>query len=83
MTSTEDWKARLNAASAAQARYLWILLVVDVFYLAIDARLPAAGALSDIKLPVLEIPISTGEIWESSHTVLFFLILARPCGAAV
>ncbi len=75
MTSTEDWKARLNAASAAQARYLWVLLVLGVFYLAIDARLPPTDVPSDIELPGLKIPISTGVVWESSPPVLFFLIL--------
>ncbi len=80
MTRVGDWKARLNAASAAQARYLWVLLVLGVFYLAIDARQPASGAPSDVEFPVLKIPISSAVIWESSPAVLFFLILVLSGG---
>jgi hypothetical protein len=61
----------------AQARYLWLLLVAGLFYLALDSQLsgPADGA-GELVVPLVNLTLSAVPVWASGPAVLCILLLA-------
>jgi hypothetical protein len=64
---------RLAAVSSAQAKYLWALLVLGVFYYV--AASPSGTSPAPVQVPFLGVPLSLTAISLSAPFVLFFLLL--------
>jgi hypothetical protein len=71
------WKKRLNTVSLAQAKYLWILLALGVFYWVVQAQVegPAGGEPSPLSFPLLNVPLPVLPVMASAPAVLFFVLL--------
>jgi hypothetical protein len=70
----KQWIERLQTVGRSQARYLWILLVTNIFFLALD-RQGTAGAGS-LRLPIVGLRISAEVVVAAGPVVLSFLLLS-------
>lgn len=70
------WIERLRAVAKVQARYLWILLVMMVFYAALQVRVVTPTEPTILKLPVVDLAISGDVVLASGPSVLSFLVMA-------
>jgi hypothetical protein len=70
----ELWLRRAEIVGRAQERYLWLLLVVGVFFFAVDRSPVSAADL--VSLPILAISIRPGVVWAIGPIVLGFVIIA-------
>ncbi|MBZ5639623.1 MAG: hypothetical protein LAO51_12830 [Acidobacteriia bacterium] len=82
------WDARYAALGRTQARYLWILLALSVFFLALDAQAlasqwPIALGRSRfahdpdvVTIPFLQLPISSGVVRMFGPLILVVLLRA-------
>ena len=68
-----QWLARAQALGKAQSRYLWTLLIVAAFYIALEA---GTTTKSEMTVPLLELDISRQIVLACGPLVLSFLILA-------
>ena len=77
-TQASSWNGRLNVASAAQKKYLWVMMILGIFYWAVHVQVTSATTRvpDSFTVPVLGLQLPTLGIWESSPAVLFFVILA-------
>lgn len=69
------WLERVNAIGATQARYLWVLLILMLFYAALQAgtvSLPAAP----VKVPIVDLEISSIVVLSSGPGVLSLIVMA-------
>src|SRR5213080_2519783 len=73
----DDWRRRLNAASLAQTKYLWLLLVLGVFYWVVhsDVTAPSRVAVAPVSIPGLTVPLPLLTVWASGASVLFYVLL--------
>jgi hypothetical protein len=73
----DDWKRRLSAVSSAQAKYLWALVVLGIFYFVLQRSLgnPIGADRDAVELPVLGIPLPVAAISLAAPSVLFFVLL--------
>jgi len=82
MKSTEDhreeWKARFQAVSRAQARYLYVLLIAGAFYWALHVQVMSSppAAITDQELPVVGVKVNGAVVWGTAPTILGAIILA-------
>ena len=66
------WIRRLEATGKAQARHLWVLLIAQLFYLALHA----SGANShEITVPVIDLRLNALTVLASGAPVIAFLVL--------
>lgn len=74
---TDNWKGRLAAVSSAQAKYLWALVLLGIFYFAVQRSVGTASTTesAQITVPILDIPLPAFAIASSGASVLFFLLL--------
>lgn len=72
----EQWERRLAAVGKAQTYYLWTLLVVGVFYGAVDAAVQSGSPSSALHVPVLGIGLSAFALWASAPFVVSLIVLA-------
>ena len=59
----------------AQARYLWILLLVGLFYWALYSSILSGAPSSEVRTPLLGINLSSGVLLASAPSVIFLLII--------
>jgi len=85
----EAWRTRYSVVGKFQARYLFLVLVLGVFFIALDTTLagkPAclrpdalgteAGDECYIEVPVIELKLGVVYVWTWGAPVLFLLLLA-------
>jgi len=72
------WTARLGVVGRAQARYLWLLLVTGLFYLAVHSRIALGepGTGDELVIPLVNLTLSAVPVWASGPAVLSTLLLA-------
>ena len=73
-----QWIERMRSLGRAQARYLWLLLVVGVFYLAVQDQviLAESGLPGRLRVPLIDLDISASVVWATGPAVLAFILLA-------
>lgn len=71
-----DWVLRFQVAGRSQARYLWLLLVMGIFYLAVDAQLRSDPQVEVLSVPAIQLEIAATVVWASGPAVLAFILLA-------
>jgi hypothetical protein len=70
-----QWLKRSEAIGRAQARYLWILLIAVVFYVALQARLQVLDGTTSLTVPLIDLELSAAVVLASGPPVLSFLVL--------
>lgn len=55
-----QWLQRAQAIGKAQSRYLLILLVVMIFYLALQERVASAPTVKPMRVPIVDLEIGLG-----------------------
>ena len=76
MTQGEErgfWLRRIEATGKAQARYLWLLLLVGLFFAALRVRVPPA---QQITVPVVDLDLDACTVLAAGGPIIAFLILA-------
>lgn len=73
-SDAERWLERLHAVGKAQRRYLWVLLVAAVFFLALQGQLSGDAASKSLAIPFLQIEVSARTVWGFGPLVLGFLL---------
>ena len=68
----EFWIRRLEATGRAQSRYLWLLLVACLFFMALHARTPAQS----IRVPIVDLDLDSLTVLASGGPIIGFLVLA-------
>lgn len=74
--SQKEWRERFRSVAKAQGRYLWLLLIAGVFYLALDTTISQQSPPSQQKLPLIGIEVDSKVVWASGSLVLGFIALA-------
>jgi len=74
-TPDSHWLRRLQTLGKAQVRYLWILLVVMLFYVALHARASSATDVKPMKVPIVDLELSTEFVLAFGPALISFLIL--------
>ena len=76
--NTDLWRKRFEALARAQSWYLYVLLVVGAFYLALDSQIHAAlqEPPRSVILPTVGIPVDPTVVWATAPLVLGLLSLA-------
>jgi hypothetical protein len=72
----EEWRKRFTSVAKAQGRYLWLLSITGVFYLAIDRTVSNQAQPSAQNLPLLGIELDGKVVWASGSLVLSLIGLA-------
>jgi hypothetical protein len=67
------WIARLNAVGGTQARYLWVLFILSVFYAALATGVSGSSTTQDP--PILGLRLSTVWVLGTAGPVLAFLVM--------
>jgi hypothetical protein len=70
-----QWLSRLQTVGKAQGRYLWILLVVMIFYAALHARVASETDVKPMKVPVVDLELSSGFVLAFGPALISFLVL--------
>jgi hypothetical protein len=74
MNVANPWEERFRAVARAQSRYLWILLVVGIFFLALDRQIEGARVTqAPVALPVLGISVDAVLVWSFAPALIGFL----------
>lgn len=79
MTSdSELWRERFKAVAQAQGRYLYVLVAVAIFYLALDSELRRSNfeKAESVELPVIGIQVDPLVVWGTAPVVLALVCLA-------
>lgn len=71
----DAWHLRFQAVARAQARYLYLLVVVGLFYWALDGRIRQGPPFAPVSLPVVQVEIDPWVVWASASPVLAALLL--------
>lgn len=74
--SDNPWASRFQAVARAQARYLYLLLVLCIFFWALRGRLLFAGEAGEITLPIVNVPVSGYVPLVLAPAVLALVLLA-------
>ena len=69
------WLSRVNAIGATQARYLWSLLSLMLFYAALQLETVSLPA-TPVKVPVVDLEISRIVVLSSGSGVLSLIVMA-------
>jgi hypothetical protein len=72
---TELDRQRVDAIGATQARYLWALLILILFYGALQMR-PVLEPAESVRVPVLDLKISSIVVLSSGPGVLSLIVMA-------
>ncbi len=67
------WIRRLEATGKAQARYLWFLLIAQIFYLALHSR---GTGHQEISVPIVDLKLDGVAVLASGAPIIAFLVLA-------
>lgn len=70
------WLERLHVVGRAQARYLWILLVTMLFYLALKPRVDLSSTDTPLNVPIINLELSGSTVLSFGPLVMSFLVLA-------
>jgi hypothetical protein len=79
MIPTQDhWVERLQTVGRAQARYLWLLLIIGIFYWAVQDQMAKAlpGSSPVLQVPVVDLQLSASVVLATGPAVLAFVLLA-------
>jgi hypothetical protein len=70
------WPRRLEVVGRAQARYLWILLIAGVFFLAVHFQVIRAAQPEEqvVTVPFVDLQLSSLPIWGVGPAVIFFVL---------
>ena len=69
----DHWLRRIDATGSAQARYLWLLLVLGLFFAALAVR---GSTDQNITVPVVDLELNASLVLAAGAPVLAFLVLA-------
>jgi hypothetical protein len=69
------WLERANAVGATQARYLWALLILILFYAALQVE-NASGGSASVRVPIVGLELSRIVVLASGPGVLSLIVLA-------
>lgn len=69
----DQWLLRIDATGRAQSRYLWILLVLCLFFLALRYASPSAQTIS---VPLIDLELNGAAVLASGGTIIAFIVLA-------
>ena len=69
------WLERLQVVGKAQARYLWFLLVIMIFYAALQQRARAGLDETSLKVPIVELEVSAAVVLGFGPALISFLVL--------
>jgi hypothetical protein len=69
------WLERVDAIGATQGRYLWALLIVMLFYAALQVE-AVSGRPASVKVPIVDLQLSTIVVLSSGPGVLSLIVLA-------
>lgn len=72
-TERQHWLRRIEATGRAQARYLWLVLVVGIFYAAL--RIPGVDS-EQIIVPIVGLKLDAPTVLATGGPILAFLVLA-------
>ncbi len=75
-TNQKEWIERFRAVAKAQRRYLWILLISGIFYLALDTTISKQPNQSQQNIPMIGIEVDSTVVWASGSLVLSLIVLA-------
>ncbi len=67
------WLRRVDAMGRAQSRYLWILLLIGIFFLALQHACPET---QNVRVPFVDLKLDARIILASGGAVIAFLLLA-------
>ncbi|MBI4589136.1 MAG: hypothetical protein HY725_09885 [Candidatus Rokubacteria bacterium] len=70
------WRERVKAIGAAQARYLWVLLILMLFYAALQLQTVSPPGKASARVPILDLEISSILVLSSATAVLSLVVLA-------
>ena len=76
LTEQQEWIDRFRAVAKAQGRYLWLMVVAGLFYLALDAAISEESRPPQQELPLIGIQVDAKVVWSSASCVLGFIALA-------
>ena len=71
----DQWKKRIEVVGKAQARYLWVLLIVGLFYWTLQSDINNGASLPEIKTPIIGVNLSGEILLASGPSVIFLLII--------
>ena len=69
----EHWLRRLDATGRAQARYLWLSLVVGLFFAALRVR---GVTDQNITVPLIDLELDAAAVLAAGSAIIAFLVLA-------
>jgi hypothetical protein len=70
------WLERVNAIGATQARYLWGLLILMLFYAALQLETVSPPPPASVKVPIVDLEISRIVVLSSGPGLLSLIVLA-------
>lgn len=71
----DPWLERMQVLGRAQARYLWILLLAGVFFMALHVQVTSGEGPVEVTAPLLGLDLSAKVVWMTAPGVLSYLIL--------
>lgn len=72
----QHWLERLQVIGKAQARYLWVLLVTMLFYLALTPHVISSSTDAPLNTPIVNLELSGNAVLKFGPLVMSFLVLA-------
>jgi len=69
------WLERLQVVGKAQARYLWVLLVIMIFYAALQQRVRVGIDETSLKVPIVDLEVSGSVVLGFGPALISFLVL--------
>jgi len=76
MSDANYWKSEIAAAARAQNAFMWILLALGVFYLALGNPALDLPQAKPIPAPFISVDLPPLAVWATAPAVLFFVLLA-------
>jgi len=70
------WLERVHAVGAAQARYLWTLLILMLFYAGLHLQTASTPDKVSTKIPIVDLEINTLLVLSSGTGILSLIVLA-------
>ncbi len=67
------WIARLNAVGGTQARYLWVLFILGIFYAALATGISVPSTTQEV--PLVGLRLGTAWVLATAGPVLAFIVL--------
>lgn len=71
----QQWVERLQVLGRAQARYLWVLFIVSIFYWALHAQIVSGVDGATVEAPLIGIQVSGPATWATGPITISVLLL--------